>query len=681
MDGEIESGSEEPVVSVSPDTPDVSPGEKELVNRWLNRIKASKKHFKKAFDRMDKCQQLATHGAYKEWMDDESRYVVPILMRHINQAVSQLYAKNPTAVAQRRKRLLHTVWDGTQEQVSQVAAFAALGDMAAREQLLAIQKDIAEAQAQENMVERAAKTLDYLYAHQVSEQPYVFKTKIKQLVRRAKVNGVGYLKINFLREKDMRPETAAIAEDTQAKIRTIQRLQQDVNSGSDDDMEAKLTQLQSLLSDMHAHPDRVVREQIIFDYPRSDEIILDPATRDLKTLAGCCWLAHEFDLTADKIRDIYGVDVAEGMADPKARETRSDNDEQTYRVYEIQDKYQQQVCVVCEGYDRFLRFPAEPDLWFEAFFNVIPLVFNEIEHKKELYPPSDVWSGRHMQFEYNRSREGLREHRIAARPYWISAKGRLEEKEKERLRNHAAHEIVEVMPRDERAPVSSVLEKGPTAPIDPNLYETEGLYTDMQRSVGSQEANLGGTSGATATESSIAENSRMSSLSDNADDLDDMLTVVARVCGAVLFQEMSSERVKEIVGPGAVWPETPVSRRALADEIMLTVKAGSSGRPNQAAKLANIERAWPGLSQLPNINPEPIAEVYADLLDIDFEKMNQRGALSIVAQNAMAAPAPVGSVPQAQGSRGGERSPTQTADGGQPAFPAGESGATVSGIQ
>lgn len=663
-----------------PDAPDTAPrpGEADQVRDWLKKIEVSKKHFSKAFDRMKKCQQLAAYGAYKEWLDDEWRYVAPIANRLVNQSVANLYAKNPTAVAERRRRLLNTVWDGTQEQVIETAGRAALGDTNAGMMLMAIEKDIAQATAQENMVERAADTLTLLYEYQVDQQPMPFKTKIKQLVRRAKVNGVAYIKANFVRDMDMRPETAAMMEDTQAKVRTIRRLMEDTQNGESygEDLEAKALELESLLADMAANPDRVVREQIMFDYPKSCEIILDPETRDLKTLEGCGWLAHQFDRTCDQIRDIYDVDIEKihGEDYTAAAKALDDGKKRTYRIYEVQNKYTQQVFVIAEGVDRYLKPPAEPTVWMERFFNVWPLVFNEIEHDEELYPPSDVWNVRHMQFEYNRSRNALREHRIAARPWWLVAKGRFEMTEKDRIKSHAAHEMVEVNPSsDPRAPISTAIERGPTAPIDPNLYEVEGIKSDMLNSVGTQEANLGTTSGATATESSIAESSRLSTESSNIDDLDDFLTEVARGSGQILFQTMTKERVVEIIGPGAVWPELPLTRKQLADEITLTVKAGSSGRPNQAAKLANMERAWPAISMLPGINPEPIAEAYLDLLDIDYAKAAKAGALSIVAQNAMAKPAaaPPGQAPEAQGGSGGERDAPSGGEptGAQPMYP------------
>ncbi len=664
----------------------ISPAEKELVAKWLKRIRAAKKHWKPVFDRMTKCQQIAAHGAYKEWLDDESRYVVPVLNRHINQAVSQLYARNPQAVASPRRRLYHSVWDGTTEQPAFVGAQAMLGDPAAAQMAMQIQQDIVQAAMQKALAERMAKTQTILYAYQIDEQPFNFKTQVKALVRRVKVNGVAYAKADFVREMEPRPEITAIIEDTTLKIAEIERMAEELGENEDtSEYDAEKLRLETLLADVMRNPDRVVREQVIFDYPRANEVILDPRTRHLKSLLGARWLALSYTLTAEEIEDVYGVNIETAMS-PEVREAHAmlaadDPECRTYAVYEVQDKASRQRLTVCEAYEGFLRSPEEPEIFLERFFNIIPLVFNEIEKDDEIYPPSDVWVARHMQFEYNRSREGLREHRIAARPYWLTARGRLQDSDKSQLSAHAAHAIVEVTPTGDDKPLSSIVEPGPTAAIDPNLYETEGIYVDMQRSVGTQEANLGGTSGATATESSIAENSRMSSLSDNADDLDDMLTELARMTGQIMAQMFTKERVIEIVGPGAAWPDAPQNRKQLADEIILSVRAGSSGRPNQAAQLANTERAWPALSQLPGINPEPLAIKYADLLDIDPDDLLKSGAMSIVAQNAMASkppPAPpgeTGPVPAAQAPAGeagmdnAEQAPEATPPG-QPEYSA-----------
>src|SRR3546814_16653073 len=62
-----------------------------------------------------------------------------------------------------------------------------------------------------------------------------------------------------------------------------------------------------------------------------------------------------------------------------------------------------------------------------------------------------------------------------------------------------------------------------------------------------------------------------------------------------------------------------LSREDVISEIFLTVKAGSSGRPNKAAEIANRERALPFIVQLPGSAGVANAMLtdYLDLLDID----------------------------------------------------------------
>src|SRR3546814_13807220 len=84
-----------------------------------------------------------------------------------------------------------------------------------------------------------------------------------------------------------------------------------------------------------------------------------------------------------------------------------------------------------------------------------------------------------------------------------------------------------------------------------------------------------------------------------------------------MLLELDEATAKRIAGEGAVWPA--LSREDVISEIFLTVKAGSSGRPNKAAEIANRERAFPFIVQLPGSAGVANAMLpdYLDLLDID----------------------------------------------------------------
>src|SRR5262249_16037096 len=180
------------------------------------------------------------------------------------------------------------------------------------------------------------------------------------------------------------------------------------------------------------------------------------------------------------------------------------------------------------------------------------------------------------------------------------------------------------------------------APIDPALYDVDMVFQDVLRVVGSQEANLGGTTNSTATESSIAESSRLSSLQSNIDDLDDLLSEMGRAGGQVLLLNLSLQTVKQIAGDGAVWPQATKSE--VAQELYLEVKAGSSGRPNKAQEMQNMNMILPYLIQMPGINPLWLAREVLRRMDdtVDLSDAMGKGIPSIAMMNAMPQPTSVG---------------------------------------
>lgn len=674
--------------------PDVDPAVTALVKQWCAKVKADKEHHKGAFDRMQTCMVLATHGAEKTWVDSD-RYVVPVINRHINQAVAQLYGRNPKAVAKKKKKLYYRLWDGDPQTLmaAQKAVLMASSTPAIATPMgiamppepdpmaVALLEEVRVAKQQMLMMDRLAETMQILFAHFLDEQDTGYKEQFKALVRRGKTCGVSYIKLGFQRRMGRNPDIEAQIADASDQLQKIEVLMQQAGESGFDRESAKAGELKLLLEDLQSKVEIILREGPVLSFPRSREIIPDKRCRHLKTFGGARHVTHEFHMTVDEVRKEYEVDLKKGggftayKADqvPKVGAQNTTTDEELVCIWEIQDKENQQALTIADGYCDFLKKPVEPDVKIERFWTLFPLVFNEVESEDDLFPPSDVWNARHMQREYNNSREGLREHRIAAKPRYVTPKGRLEDADLKGFGTTPAHGILEVNGMTPGDDVAKIVQRFPAANIDPALYETETVFSDIQRTVGSQEANLGGTSGATATETSIAENSRMSASADNVDDLDTVLTQLARAMGQLLLMEMSIETVQEIAGPGAVWPQLPPRREEIVKDLLLEIEAGSSGRPNQAAELAKWERGAPWIVQLPGINPVPFAKKGLALLDIDIEEGIVEGMPSITALNQMAgrpSPAPAND-PHQQGGQGGanEEKPAQNEPQSQPAYP------------
>jgi hypothetical protein len=662
------------------DTPEVPLGRERLVKQWTDDIRNAEKHWKKTFDRMRTCRQLARDGALKDWLDADS-YVVPIIPRHINTMVSALYAKDPRAVATQRKKLMYTLWDGSPQMLQMAVEGAMIGDPNA----MGVVQEIDQAKQYQTMIDKLSKALILLWEYFTEEQRTNFKSQMKALVRRTKINGVGYLKLGYQRVLKKQPEITAGIQDATSKIADIEArlklLSEDDPAYEEDSAAAE--ELRLSMADLQAQETIIVREGPTFDFPRSDEIVVDTDCRHLKTFAGARWVAHKFDMTPDRVLKVYKVDVKKSFTRYFAKgktSSKSDDKDSLCRVWEVQDIETQMCFVVCDGYPDFLKEPYAPDVKVERFWTLFPLVFNEVEGDDgDIYPPSDAWLMRHPQFEYNRVRQGLREHRMANRPKYVSAMNSLEDDDKTKLTTSPAHSIIEIAGMTPGEKIADKVQRMDMIGIDPNMYQVEEHFKDTLRAVGSQEANMGSTSGDTATETSIAEQGRQSGISDQVDELDDFLTEVVKATTQLMLLEITPETAKEIAGPGTPWPAMPQTREEIVKDLYVTIKAGSSGRPNQAAELAKIERAAPYMLQLPGVSPEPLAEKYATLLDIDMDELYTAGMPSITALNAMAGKAAAAQAgtgdpatdPASQGGEGGdnEKNPQDNEGQSQPAYP------------
>lgn len=687
-------GGTNPATSEPPTTAtgnlNVDPARAHLVTFWRERIRKSKAHFNEAFKWMRRSQQIAAEGDDEKWVKEE-KYVAPVLVRHVNYVVDKLYARNPTASAQPKRKLRYELWDGTSQSATMAMQMAQPqptgivgpngmpvvipGDPMAKQ----IVEEIKQVQAQIEMEEKLGETLEILWDYFTSEQRHNFKKRLKKLVRRTKINGIAFVKIDFQRALQPRPDVAAEIDDITSKLASAEEIIGRGQMGMLAPEDPEVEQLKLTLEDLESQPEQIVREGVVFAFPRSTAIIVDIATEDLETFAGCDWLAIEYEMTPEKIKSIYDKDVSTQFR--AYRDRTKDENTGKARVYEIWDRKNRQVSTICEGYPDFLREPASPIMTLDRFYPIFSLVFNGIEHEEKLYPPSDVYLARHAQRTYNTAREGLDEHREANRPFYVGASGVLEEKDQRKLAEHASFEYIELnVAMTDNFDIGRLVQRGPSIPIDPNMYEVNPMFEDIQRTVGSQEANFGGATGATATESTIAEGSQSAGLASNVDSLDDLLSDLAQAFSHIALMELDVETVKDIVGPGAVWPDAPPTREQVSKDLTLTVKAGSSGRPNRAAELANMERGMPFIVQFPNLNPTPVLKKYLELLDIDVEGAIAEGAKSITAQNAIAGggggqpgtgdPA---TDPDAQGPEGANNAPQGAggAPGPQGVFPAG----------
>lgn len=712
------------------ETPEPSPQRAALVDSLQKMVKEAKKHWDKNFQQMIKDQKFCAGDQWPSetkamaFNDDwDDRYTANITLRHVQQKVASLYAKNPKAVCRRRKKLLSTVWDGSmqslmqaqqlmqqaqaaQQQMMAMGASLLTGapmpgqqpampgappapmpmpiqppDPMAVQQAQAIIADAQQVKAQLDQQTKIANTLEILYEYEVSEQQQPFKSMMKMTVRRAVTSGVGWVKVGFQRVMGKTPDYDTRIADIEQQLATIERISADLADGETDHDAAEVEQLNLLMNDLKTQQDVVVREGLLFSYPRPTAIIPDPRCVQLRDFLGCDWVAEEYVLTPNEIKETYGVDVGKGFTSYNRLDTGkdyeraraswetgsyndidasiSDGDADTALVWEVYNKKDGLAYVICDGYKDFLKEPASPDVYTDRFWPWFLTAFNETDGL--VYPPSDVRLMRPMQLELNRARQGLREHRFANRPKLAYADGLLSEEDLDALRNHPVNALIAISGLQPNQPIDQVLQPIKGVPLDPNLYEVNPIFQDLLRSVGDQEANLGGMqSKTTATQTNIAQASQSSAIGSSVDDIDDTLTAIAKASGQILLLNVSEETVKAVVGPGAVWPQ--LTKAEVAKDLSLEIEGGSSGRPNQAQELQNFERLAPILMQLPGISPTVLAKEAIKRLDdrIDVEQVIVDGIPSITAMNGGSPTpggAPGGQPPGAQGPQGANNAP------------------------
>lgn len=674
--------------------PEPDEATREQVKEWIEKVKKRKKYLdenefktmREDQDFVDGYQVVDADGkSNPQRADQANAYVVNLAQRHVKERTASLYAKNPKAVAKRREKIDSQIWDGKADSAVQAQERMAMGaqqNMKPMPEDQALMMEIASVLDRRKMIDNVGKSMVLCFNYYLDEQIPPFKTSAKQMVRRVETCGVGYVKLGFKRLMEKNNEVEGRLNDHQQRLDYIEAMAADLADGEIQDTDAEAAALRESIQALQQELIVIAYEGLTFDWPDADKIIPGPGCKHILTFTSAPWIAEWHEVPVSEIKERFGVDLQKGdYIQHKSIDPLMGGDEDKCIWIEVYDLKAGVVRHLVDGYCDYLEEPKANPVFFEQGHPYFPCTFNNVESRKSAYPQSDVRLIRPQCLEYNRAREGVRKHRIANRPAYVGRKGLLKKDDLLKFGSYEDHELIEldVSPQEDLA---KVFVAKPTIPVDPAIYDTEYVFTDLQRSVGAQAANFGGTSGASATEVSVAAESKGETVDCDKDGLDDWLTAVARAAGQIMLAELSPETVKKIAGEGAVWPD--IDRQTIADEVFLEVKAGSSGAPNKAKELADIERVAPTLLQIPGIQPAWLADQIVSRMDVgvDTNEAIVEGLPSIQAINAMAKsaaqppaapPGAEGDDPSAQGAQGANNEPQPPGpEAGQPMYPATE---------
>src|SRR3546814_11009503 len=99
------------------------------------------------------------------------------------------------------------------------------------------------------------------------------------LVRRAKTCGIGYVKLDFQRIMEKRPEIVGSLADATQQISTVERLAADAADGEFDGNAAEAEEPSLASQELQAEPPVIVWEGPLFSFPMATRVIPDPGHR------------------------------------------------------------------------------------------------------------------------------------------------------------------------------------------------------------------------------------------------------------------------------------------------------------------------------------------------------------------------------------------------------------------
>jgi len=470
---------------------------------------------------------------------------------------------------------------------------------------------------------RFGETLELLVsrAWQLAE----LKEEIRATIGGSLTTAIGWVKATWQEDAGMDPLTVKKINSLQENIARIEELRK---QAADPSCTPSLDQLQQQIVEeqtaLNAAKEVVTARGLVVDYVYSEDMTVPMGVTRITKTSSTPWLAHRIfmselaakamapDISAEcwekakrysqrkpRVRvmvDIdnhpsWGLATAEQASqfsqssDGTTAEFNESNSGDFLCFHEIWDKEGGVIRLVCEGVDRYIRPPHAPEVPVTRFFPFYPIA--PVEADGQRYPQSLVQRSYGLQDERNARLSALKQARSRTKQGILGNAGLLDKDEADKIKVSVIGEITYIHGID-NTPIQNIFMEKPTIRIDPALYETESIDRNIERIWGIQQAMQGSVRvEQTATESEIQAGAFTSKTAFMREPLENALGEIATSTAEMLLQRLTYQDAVTYAGPGAVWPEA-ASVSDLASLVTVSIKAGSTGKPNLAAE----RNAW-----------------------------------------------------------------------------------------
>jgi hypothetical protein len=570
----------------------VSDEDKKLAAEWLKRIEAALKRVDKKFKTFEANRQLLA-GKVKKDSDDTVR----ANLHYANMAamLPQVYAKDPEFAAQPTPAV-------PPEQMEAVKGFA----------------DTAEFLLKKLVVKDAR-----------------LKKQAKKILRSTFATSVGWLKASWQEERGQDPLIANRLKDTQDNIAHLERLlaesQDPARSG---EHEAKLAELKQAMEGLKIPQEITVAQGIALDFVMSEDIlIIDPSIRSVDDYPRAGAMAHRVWMTPEKYRETFGYTSKKGKSYTEQNGAIAATDAKDEKatllcVWEVWSQADNRLFYVCDGEEGFCKPPNSPEWTGKRWYPFFLTAFNEIDGS--FYPLSDIELTDKLVKEYNESREDFVRDRRECLPINVIRKGgSLTPDDVEKLKNRRGGDTI-VVEGVGQNPLTADIFMGSMATLRGENYDTGATRSDIERILGGSDATTGSiTKAKTATEAEILSQGLRSRSGERQDILEDMLNELGPYCLEIMLRKLPEQKVKEMVGPQAVWPTMDLDQ--IFNLVTVEVRGGSTGKPDRLQEqdrwtklLPIINEAVGKVSELRSTGQDALAQAVIELTRETLRRFDER---------------------------------------------------------
>jgi hypothetical protein len=312
-------------------------------------------------------------------------------------------------------------------------------------------------------------------------------------------------------------------------------------------------------------------------------------------------------------------------------------------IHEIWDKEAGMIRTVAEGMDCYLRPSHAPEIRVTRFYPYYSMAFVETDGTR--YPDSLTARSAKLQDERNARLSAAKKVRQRSKQGILGDATAVDKDEAGKIQQSVEGEITYVRTTGDK-PIQNVFMAKPIVQMDPALYRTDDIDANLERIWGIQEARQGTVSTEkTATEADIQEQGFNSRTTFMREPLEVVLGDLAVATAEILLQRLTIDDAREYAGPHAVWPQA-ASVQDLASLVSVSIKAGSTGKPNNAAERAAWNAAMPIVLQsvkeigaLRGAPPTDVADSLEAVLNQTFRLLgSSMTAAEFVPQESMPTP-------------------------------------------